>query len=174
MAYTLCQKNPVSLRLQYFRPGEEARMIARCQFGIEEDGRCGAIMTYPIQGYPWRRNPMRMYEFRIDAECAARIFDEVMHLPANHLDHCLDDSVLWSDHAEKGANAITRDDKTDTPCHTIAIYNDLGEHPVYFSMREDSDVLHDSEFYRTIMGLIAPYEALPQETKAQQASSSNH
>ena len=143
-------------------------MIARCQFGIEEDGRCGAIMTYPIEGYPWRRNPMRMYEFAIERGVAANIIDEVMKLPREHPKDCLDDSVLWSDHAEKGSNAVTRDDETDTACHTIAIYNESGDHPVYFSMREDSEVLRSSLVYRTVMSLISPHQTLSRSQKAEQ------
>jgi hypothetical protein len=27
-------------------------MLARCQFGLHEDGTCGAMLTYPIKGYP--------------------------------------------------------------------------------------------------------------------------
>ena len=64
-------------RLFYFRPGEEARMLARLQFGLERNGKCGATMTYPIKGYPWRRNPVRSYEFHLTAAEASEFFDEV-------------------------------------------------------------------------------------------------
>ena len=40
-------------------------MLARCQFGAKE-GRCGATLTYPIKGYPWRNNVVKSYEFKLD------------------------------------------------------------------------------------------------------------
>ena len=133
-------------------------MIARCQLGFEDNGRCGAIMTYPIKGYPWRRNPVRFYEFQIDAERLDLIFREVVDLPRKQPKHCLDDSVLWVDATEK-ANGITRDDDTDTLCHTISMCRE-GELTSHFSMREDSDALRGSELYRVVMDLIKPYETL--------------
>lgn len=45
-----------------FRPGEERRMLTRCQFGITEEG-CGATFTYPIKGMPWRRNVVKSFRF---------------------------------------------------------------------------------------------------------------
>jgi hypothetical protein len=127
-------------------------------------------MTYPIEGFPWRRNPSRSLEFVIDPELAAILFDEVEHMQKNHPDHCLPDDVLWSDHSEK-ANGITRDQESDTLCHTIAIYEaDWQSTRYYYSMKEDSVVLRSSKLFETIMSLIKPHESLPIK-EAQQAAS---
>ncbi len=156
----MCQENHMSEHLQYFRPGEEARMLARCQFGLSRDGRCGATMTYPIEGFPWRRNPSKSFEFEIDPELTKTLFDEVADMQEAHPDHCLTDDVLWCDHSEK-ANGITRDQKTDTLCHTIAIYDgDWQSTRHYYSMKEDSDVLRSSKLFETVMSLIKPHERL--------------
>ena len=117
-------------------------------------------MTYPIEGFPWRRNPIKTYEFEIDPEIAAVLFEEVRQMQRDYPDHCLSDEVLWCDHSEK-ANGITRDDKTDTLCHTIAIYDtDWQATDHYYSMKEDSDVLQSSQLFETVMSLIKPYERL--------------
>ncbi len=145
--------------LFYFRPGEEAKMLARCQFGLERDGRCGAMMTYPIRGHPWRRNPVRTYEFHVRPEEAHALFDEVATMPERHPNECLKGDALWSDQSEK-ANGITRHRKTGKLCHTLAIYRGPGEAVVYFSMEEDSPALCSSSLYRTVAGLIAPYERI--------------
>ena len=79
-------------------------------------------MTYPIEGFPWRRNPCKSSEFEIGAELSTCLFDEVATIQECSPGHCLPDDVLWCDHAEK-ANGITRDQETDTLCHTIAIYD---------------------------------------------------
>jgi hypothetical protein len=165
-------KNLVSEHLQYFRPGEEARMIARCQFGLSRNGRCGAILTYPIKGFPWRRNPSRTFDFDITSELTNHLFDEVAAMQENSPDHCLRNDVLWSDHSEK-ANGITRDRQSDTLCHTIAIYDGDWQPTRYcYSMKEDSEVLRSSRLFETVMALIRPHENL--ETKrAQQVSGGN-
>jgi len=160
----------MSEQLYYFRPGEERRMLARCQFGLLRDGRCGASLTYPIKGYPWRRNPWRSYEFEIESILAGVLFNEVAEMLQNHPTHCLPNEVLWSDHSEK-ANGITRDCETDTPCHTIGIYDCDWEPKYYYSMRENSEVLRSSRIFSTVMSLIEPYERLEQKRPAQQPTS---
>jgi len=115
-------------------------------------------MTYPIEGYPWRRNPSRGFEFEITSDLASALFDEVINLEKSYPDHCLADDLLWCDHSEK-ANGITRDDQTDTLCHTIAIYAEDGlSTQNYYSMKEDSEVLRSSQLFETVMLLISPHE----------------
>jgi hypothetical protein len=135
-------------------------MLARLQFGLERNGKCGAIMTYPIKGYPWRRNPVRSYEFLLSAEEASELFDEVAKMRERYPDECLDNEALWSDQSEK-ANGITRHAKTGKLCHTLAIYRAPGDVVVYFAMEEGSVALCSSRLYRRVTALIAPYEAMP-------------
>ena len=149
----------MSEHLFYFRPGEEARMLARCQFGLEPNGRCGASMTYPIKGYPWRHNPVRSYEFHLTSKEALELFGEVKTMQARFPEDCLDNDVLWSDQSEK-ANGITRHVKTGKLCHTLAVYQAPGEAVVYFSLEEDSAALCSSRLYTTVAKLIAPHETL--------------
>ena len=103
---------------------------------------------------------MKTYEFEIDLELTEVLFDEVKQMQKDYPDHCLSDELLWCDHSEK-ANGITRDDKTDTLCHTIAIYEgDWQSTSHYYSMKEDSDVLRSSKLFETVMSLIKPHERL--------------
>ena len=134
-------------------------MLARCQFGLKRDGKCGAMMTYPIKGYPWRRNPVHSYEFRLKPEEATELFEEVAAMRNRYPDQCLENEALWSDQAEK-ANGITRHSRTGKLCHTLAIYRASGEAVVYFSMEEDSPALCGSRIYRTVTALIAAHEKL--------------
>jgi hypothetical protein len=113
-------------RLFYFRPGEEARMLARCQFHMDVTGACGATLTYPNKGYPWRRNIVKHFEFQLGEEEARHLFAEVRLLKAEHPAECLANRQLWNDASEK-ANGITRDRSTGRVCHTIGISED-GEH----------------------------------------------
>jgi hypothetical protein len=154
--------------LNYFRPGEEARMLARCNFRLEPNGKCVVWMNYPIKGYPWRHNPIRIYEFYLTPTEALELFDEVKNMQARFPKDCLDDSVLWSDQSEK-ANGITRHMKTGKLCHKLAVYQATGEAVVYFSMEEDSEALCSSRLYTAVTKLIAPLETLPLRNAAQSA-----
>jgi hypothetical protein len=135
-------------------------MLARVQFGLKRDGKCGAIITYPIKGYPWHHNPTRSYEFQLTTEEASELFEEVTKLPQKYPEECLNNEVLWSDQSEK-ANGITRHVKTGKLCHTIGIFRTSGKTPVYFSMEEDSTGLRESRLYKTVSALISPYKVLP-------------
>jgi len=117
-------------------------------------------MTYPIKGYPWRRNPVRSYEFHLTPEETSGLFEEVATMRERCPGECLDHEALWSDQSEK-ANGITRQAKTGKLCHTIAIYRAPGEAVVYFAMVEDSVALRESRLYRTVAALTAPFEVLP-------------
>lgn len=145
--------------LYYFRPGEEARMLARCQFGASENGSSGATFTYPIRGYPWRHNVVKSYAFSLGETTTALLFAEVHRLKAQHPEQCLTNDLLWSDSSEK-ANGITRDRATGTLCYTIGIMVEHDTPEADFSMREDSEALRSSDLYKIISKLIEPYEKL--------------
>jgi hypothetical protein len=148
-----------TLRLFYFRPGEEARMLARCQFGIAPDGNCGATLTYPIKGHAWRRNPSRDYAFEISDQTKSQLFADVARIREEFPADCLSQSELWADSAEQ-ANSITRDRATGKLCYTIGLYRSNNETEDYYSLREDSPALLSSTLYRVISELIEPYEKL--------------
>jgi len=132
-------------------------MLARCQFWLYPDGRCGATFTYPIEGYPWRRNPKRTCEFQLSEAEKHLLFAEVHRLRTEHPADCLENFQLWSDHSEK-ANAITRDRDTNTLCYTIGIFLEGAEQEEYFAIRENSEAFLNSVLYTIVSRLIAPYE----------------
>lgn len=132
-------------------------MLARLQFGADESGNCGATLTYPISGMPWRRNIMKFFTFDIGAETAAKLFAEVTRLRVEHPRECLSEEDLWSDKSEKG-NGITRDRKSGTLCYSIAIHRDDGGFDEQYSIKEDSTPFLASDLYRVIADLVAPHE----------------
>jgi hypothetical protein len=136
-------------------------MLARCQFGCDADsGSCGATLTYPIKGYPWRRNVVKHFSFEIDDEAKDRLFNDVSRIRLNHAVDCLATDDLWSDFSEK-ANSISRDRVTGTLCYTIGIYFGDGTTTDSYSLRENSEALLTSVLYKTVARLIAPYEWVP-------------
>lgn len=145
--------------LLYFRAGEEARMLARLQFGLGDDGRCGATFTYPIKGYPWRKNVMRGYPFDLSKETIDLMFSEVRRIKRDYPEECLESEQLWSDRSEK-ANSITRDRATGKLCCYIGVFQPNHELDEFYYLREDSTALLNSEFYKVISTLVTPYEKL--------------
>ena len=141
-------------------------MLARCKFGVDPLGRCGATITYPIKGYPWRRNVVKSFQFSLSEQEKDLLFAEVPRLRAEHSEDCLTNGQLWSD-ASETANGITRDRRTGTLCLTIGIIQDNGEWIEQFSMRENSEALLASPLYKIISRLIEPYEK--QDRRAQSA-----
>jgi len=140
-----------------FRPGEERRLLARMQFGLHHDGKCGALFTYPIPGFPWRHNVIKTGSWQIEPDLTHTIFREVEDIPVSQPDICLADDKLYADHTEK-ANAITRDRDTDTLCYAIGIIQSGGEFRIRYSVRETEEALQQSTLLRTVRDLTASLE----------------
>ena len=154
-----CRTN-ICKHLHYFRPGEESRMLARCQFCMNMNGACSVVMTYPIKGYPWRRNIHRYHHFSLDEETTTILFSEVFRIRRDSPEECLSNDQTWNDPSEKG-NGITRDRKSNRLCYTIGVFGEgWNDQEEYFAIRENSEALINSELYKTISALIAPYEKL--------------
>lgn len=146
---------PPGKHMYVFRPGEASRNQPRWQFGLEEDGRCGVILTYPISGLPWRHTRKKAINFQLTQADAMALFNEIATLGAEFPQECLGNEQLWADTTERG-NSITRDKDSNSLCITLGIM-ERGQWTLYYALREDSHVLRDSRFYRVIMELISPY-----------------
>jgi len=141
----------------YFRPGEEARMLARCQFACHDHGACGATLTYPIKGMPWRRNIMKSFEFDLDTDTVQLLLSEVTRIRREYPDQCLSADQQWNDASEKG-NAIARERVSGVACHSIVLSRDWNDIEDQYDLREDSEALLTSSLYKVISNLIAPHE----------------
>jgi hypothetical protein len=155
-----------------FRPGEERRLLARMQFGLHRDGKCGAIFTYPIPGHPWRHNVIKTDSWQIDTDLADSIFKEVQRLPAESPRSCIPYKMLWADHSEK-ANSITRDRDTYTLCFTIGIVGAGGDFIVLYAMKESEPVLLGSTLFRTASDLTRSLEKYQPWKRSEQSPPAN-
>jgi hypothetical protein len=145
-------------QLIIFRPGEEHRMLARCQFGAK-DGACGATFTYPIKGMPWRRNVVKSFWFDISADQIDLLFAEISRIKSEHPEECLLPSDVCSDASEK-ANGITRDRATGKLCFTLGIFVATGKPELQYCLREDAPALLQSALFKMFSELVAPHETL--------------
>jgi hypothetical protein len=145
---------PPDRHVVVYHPGEAARNLPRWQFGISENGHCGATLYFPIPGMTWRHTRKRSFQENIEPAKAEAALNDAANLPAHFPTECLSTEQLWADTSEQ-ANSITRDRKASTLCLTIDVW-EKGRHN-YYRMREDSPSLQTSELYRTIMSLLQPH-----------------
>jgi hypothetical protein len=137
-------------------------MLARCQFGVHEDGTAGATLTYPISGYPWRRNVRRSFSFCLTLETTKLLFEEPLRIRTMFPEQCLHTDALWNDASEKG-NGITRDRELGILCYGILITAADGSVEEQFSLRETDIALTGSLLYQVFTELVTPYEQVEGE-----------
>jgi hypothetical protein len=158
---------PPGRHVVIYHPGEASRNLPRWQFGLSEDGNCGAGLKYSIPGMTWRHTRHKEFRAKVEQTIAEAVLNEAETLPARFPKECLSTDELWADSSEQ-ANSITRDRETDTLCLTIDLW-EQGQHN-YYRMREDSPALKESELYRTIMSLLHPYLMLNSAEQPQKQS----
>jgi hypothetical protein len=153
---------PPGRHLVVFHPGEATRNLPRWQFGLYEDGRCGATVNFPIAGMTWRHTRRKNFNTQIDSVAAVALLDEAVNWPIHFPRECLSIDDLWADAAEP-TNSITRDRRTNSRCITIMIF-EKGKQ-TSFSLTENSRALLDSELYRVINSLLEPYLVTDSESR---------
>lgn len=146
---------PPGRHLFVFHPGEAARNLPRWQFHLEEDGRAGASINFPIPGMTWRHTRRRGVSIQIDQAEAMALLQSAITLPRQFPTECLGIEELWADTTEP-ANSITRNSRTNSRCITIGVW-ERGQYKSYYSMSETSRALLDSELYRVITSLLQPH-----------------
>jgi hypothetical protein len=138
-----------------FHPGEAARSIARWRFYLEENGRGGALIDFPIPGMTWRHTRRESVSVQVDHAAAMALFESAINLPRQFPAECLAREELWADSSEP-ANSVTRDRATNSRCITISVSEQRLD-TSYYSMSENSRALRDSELYRRINSLLEPH-----------------
>ncbi len=148
---------PQGKQLVIFHPGEAARNLARWQFGLFEDGRCGAGFTYPIPGVHWRHAIQRLSTVneKLDHSLTKDLFENAFLLPSQFPKECFKHEELWADHSEPG-NAITRDKYNNSLCLTFNIL-ERGQVLCHYSLAENSTVWLTSKLHEVISELLKPY-----------------
>jgi hypothetical protein len=133
---------PPGRHVTVFHPGEAARNLPRWQFGLSEDGRCGAGVYFPIPGMTWRHTRRRESSTQLEPSLVAAVLNDAVNLPIWFPKECLSIDELWADSSEP-ANSITRDRASDTLCLTIDVW-ERGQRN-YYRIRENSPALIESE-----------------------------
>jgi hypothetical protein len=148
------QDFPPGRHVVVYCPGEAARNLPRWQFRLSEDGNCGAGLYFPIPGMTWRHTRRKEFSASLERAVVEAVLNDAATLPVRFPNECLTTDECWADTSEP-ANSITRDRETNTLCLTIYVW-ERGQHN-YYSLRENSPALNESELYKTMIPLLRPY-----------------
>jgi hypothetical protein len=150
-------KHPFCRHVAVYYPGEAARNLPRWQFGLSEDGNCGAGLYFPIPGMTWRHTRRKEFSASLEPAVVQAVLNDAVTLPTRFPNECLTTDECWADTSEP-ANSITRDSRTNTVCLTIDVW-ERDQHN-YYRMRENSPALNQSELYKTMISFLRPYFSL--------------
>jgi hypothetical protein len=148
---------PRGKHLYLFWPGEMSRNQPRVQFGLEEDGRCGATLTIPRPGLTWRYAKTESVQDKLDSSQTEKIFEEIFAFPKKYPEACLNNDALWADSSEK-ANSISRESRTNIVCVTMGVQEQT-IWQCYYSLRENDPVFLQSKLYGLVKNLVTKASA---------------
>jgi hypothetical protein len=145
---------PPGLKLIVGNTGDIKSNIAKWQFGLDEDGRCGAFVTVPIPGMKWRHSRMKNVESRMDAEDASAVFKQLMDLPVRFPEQCFPSEGVYVDHSghDGGTHRLRCNDEL---CLAVTIWESGQVRATYF-VTEESPAWQSSILPEFIRKLIKP------------------
>jgi hypothetical protein len=145
---------PPGKSLLIHHSGEAARNLPRWQFSLHEDGRCGAMIEYPIPGLTWRYVRRKNIDIKLDKTAVQDMFESVSEFPKQFPKDYFKYEELWADTTEK-ANSITRDRYKNSLCLSIYIY-ERGQQICHFGVSEFNQAMLNSKFYKVINDFLVP------------------
>lgn len=145
---------PPGLKLQVGNRGDLKTNISRWQFGLDEDGRCGAWVTVPIPGMKWRHSRMKYAESRMEAKDASTVFRQLMDLPVRFPEQCFPSDGVYVDHSENdgGTHRLRCNDEL---CLSVTIWESGQIRETYY-VTEESPAWQSTNLTEFIRKLIKP------------------
>jgi hypothetical protein len=148
---------PPGKYLSVFHPGQAATEMPRWQFGLRENGDCGATITRANPEFGWRYVTSHHLSFHPDRELIDSLINEALGIPVGSAAECLATHQMWVDSSEPG-NGISCDVATNTMCISIGI-QERGTWLCYYSLKLDSSTWTNSRLCRTISEWLRPHLA---------------
>ena len=133
--------------------GDLAHGVAKWQFGIHDDGRCGATVQIPIPGLKWRHSRMKPVEKRLEPMLAAALIESAVTMPSRFPEDCLGDDKICVDHSgHDGGVHRLRDG--ETLCLAVTIW-ERGQFVIFY-MPECSPAWLTWEVRAVVRDLLMP------------------
>lgn len=134
--------------------GDLVHGVAKWQFGLHDDGRCGVMVWVPIPGCKWRHVRPKMAEIHLDAQRAATLMEEATTLPTRFPADCQPGTEIYVDH-EGHDGGVHRDRQNDALCLGFTIY-ERGQIKANYYMPEHSQGWRTSGLYTLVQELVEP------------------
>ncbi len=134
--------------------GDFANGIAKWQFGLHDDGRCGAMVWVPIPGLKWRHSRPKHVETKLTAERATALIENMTTLPQRYPKDCLSTDQVCVDHAGHDGG-VHRDRQTDALCMAVSVW-ERGQFTSSYYIAEECAAWRESGICGVIRDLVAP------------------
>ena len=132
--------------------GDLANGVAKWQFGLHGDGRCGAMIWVPIPGLKWRHSRPKTAETQLTAEHAAALIESMAALPQRCPNDCLSDAQVCVDHTGHDGG-VHRDRQTGALCIAVTVW-ERGQFTSSYYMAEECAAWRGSGIYGIIRDLL--------------------
>ena len=144
---------PPGRHLFVFHPGEAARGLVQWQFGLDEGGRAGLLVTFPRPDGSWRRARRATAERQLDDGATRAAFAAADGLAARYPGDVFPHDDMRADPCEPG-HSITRHHATGQLCLTVGEWErGAYRHTAYLA--ESSAARRESPLFRLIDELLA-------------------
>ena len=134
--------------------GDLANGVPKWQFGIHDDGRCGAFLQIPIPDLKWRHACMKNVGVQLDPVRAAAIVDAAISLPKRYPDDCLGADQICVDHSGHDGGVHRLRDGDDL-CLAVTIL-ERGQIVSSYYMTESCRAWRESEIRTVVRELLTP------------------
>jgi hypothetical protein len=131
--------------------GDLEHGVSKWQFGLHDDGRCGAMVQVPITGLKWRHARPKIVDVKVDPVRAAALIDSAVAMPERYPRDCLTNDQVCVDHSGHDGG-VHRQRATDTLCYAVTIW-ERGTHSGYY-LTENSQAWLTWEVRAVIRDLV--------------------
>lgn len=134
--------------------GDLQQGVAKWQFGLHDDGRCGAMVWVPVPGLKWRHSRPKNAEQHMTAERATALIQTMIDLPGTYPGQCLSTDEVYVDHSGHDGG-VHRARKTDVLCYAVTVW-ERGQTTHLYYLAETGLAWQESEIRGVIKELIPP------------------
>lgn len=127
--------------------------VAKWQFGVDDDGRCGAMVQIPVPGMKWRHSRPKSVQMTLAPERAVALIDGALALPRRYPAECLIHDQVCVDHSGHDGG-VHRVRETGTLCYGVTIV-ERGQVIGSYFLAEDSQAWRTWEVKTVIDELVA-------------------
>ena len=128
--------------------------LPRWQFGLQEDGRYGIFVQFPIPGLKWRHVPHKHVWKAMPASQAQELLNCVQNLPKSHPAHCHPPEAVCVDHSGQDGG-VHRVRQTNALCLAVTLW-ERGQQLAYYFIVPESPAWRSTGIPELVRDLLEP------------------